>query len=324
MKSIRIYLFSTIILVLLASCEKEIVFNGQISAPLVVVNSYISPDSLVAVHVSESRFFLNDTTTFNNINNADVSVLVNGVFIEKMRYTDNGLYTGTHKCAVGESIKLSVKIPTKDEVTCEDKVLAKAEFLSLDTASTLISSYYNTRAEYDRQTIYYDTVFVAEQRSYKFKLKLKDNGNEKNYYRINIVLTQEMFGVLYSFNVDLSDNVDPLSYSTDPTNVGVENNTYNIFSDDIFNGKEVTIKCNFENGYSIYNPKYKNEGPTNSKFLVSLQQISKDYYLYLKTRSNSGGVSLFSEPVQIHNNIQGGLGIFGSYSNNVKIILLQP
>jgi len=323
MKSIKIYLFCLLGLFFLASCEKEIVFNGQITEPIVVVNSYISPDSTVAVHVSESRFFLNDTTTFNNISNADVSVLVNGVLIEKMRYADNGIYTGTHKCIVGETIKLSVKVPTKNVVTCEDKILTRAEFLSFDTASTLISSYYNTSPDYNNPTMY-DTLYRNEQRSYKCKLKLKDNGNEKNYYRVSIVENYNYNGQFISQNVELSDNVDPISYSTDPTNVGTDNNPYNIFTDEIFNGKEVTIKCNFNNYYDIYNPKYSfNGGTTNFKILVTLQQISKDYYLYLKTRANSGGLSFFSEPVQIHNNIQGGLGIFGSYSNNVKIISLQ-
>ena len=58
-------------------------------------------------------------------------------------------------------------------------------------------------------------------------------------------------------------------------------------------------------------------------YIITLQQISKDLYLYLKTRSASGGDDFLSEPVQVHNNIIGGLGVLGSYASVVKVIEIK-
>ena len=59
------------------SCEKDVEFKEEITNPLVVVNSFITPDSIIAANVSLSRFFLSDTTAFRNINNAEVNLWVN-------------------------------------------------------------------------------------------------------------------------------------------------------------------------------------------------------------------------------------------------------
>jgi len=72
MKSIKKYATILLGIFLFVSCEKDIVFKGDITDPLVVVNSYITPDSIISAHVSESRFFLNDTTSFKEISNAEL------------------------------------------------------------------------------------------------------------------------------------------------------------------------------------------------------------------------------------------------------------
>ena len=108
MKSIKIVLSILAGIFIFVSCEKDIEFNGEITAPLLVINSYITPDSVVSAHVSESRFFLKDSITYKNINTADVAVWVNGVLKEKMTLVEKGMYRGTYKPVIGETIKIIV------------------------------------------------------------------------------------------------------------------------------------------------------------------------------------------------------------------------
>ena len=51
-------IFFAILIFLFASCEKEIEFKGDWVEPLLVINGLLTPDAPVAVHLSESRFFL--------------------------------------------------------------------------------------------------------------------------------------------------------------------------------------------------------------------------------------------------------------------------
>jgi len=54
-----------------------------------------------------------------------------------------------------------------------------------------------------------------------------------------------------------------------------------------------------------------------------LQSISKSYYLYLQTRASIKSNTFFAEPVQVYNNVDGGIGILGSYTSNVRKLTLQ-
>jgi len=341
MKTIQLYFGIFLGIFILSSCEKNIEFNGDISASKLVVNSYITPDSVVSAQVSESRFFLSDSTTFNNINNADVAVWVNRTFKEKMSFVRSGIYKGTYKPAVGETIKLVVNAPTKKEVSCETNMYPRPVINSIDTSSVRIAEQFiGNRSAYSQNggpMIYtLDTIGTMSGRTINYKLKFNDNVNEKNYYRLVVLVKQ------YYLNTDsithiqtqtesdyylshLTDIVSGDNTNSDPVSLIGGNNyyyeTYNIFSDDLFNGK--TYSLSFSSTQYIYKlrPMYKNQirSPYKTIVHISLQSISKDFYLYLKSRvaATNSGDSFFSEPIQIYNNITGGIGIFGSYTSSI-------
>lgn len=336
MKSIKIVLSIFAILFIFVSCEKDIEFKGEITAPQVVVNSYITPDSVVSAQISESRFFLNDSATFRNINNADVAVWVNGTFKEKMSLVGQGIYKGTYKPVVGETIKLVVNVPSKKEVTCEANIYPQPVINSIDTAGIKISEQYminySSYSNGGPTTYVYDTLGTYTGYQINYTLKFNDNGNEKNYYRLVVlkkkyytqtdsvthVQTQremDTYGFNFTDVVSGTTNNDPLSF----VGGGNYNMIYGVFSDELFNGK--TYSLTFSTTDIIYNYRptheYGNKNPDKTTVIIYLQSISKDYYLYLKSRAAaSGGESFFSEPIQIYNNIVGGIGILGSYSTS--------
>jgi len=345
MKSIKIYLSILLGIFFLASCEKEIEFKGEITDPLIVVNCFITPDSVLTAHVSESRFFLLDNVTFRNVKNADISVWVNGTFKEKMSLVENGIYKGTYAPVIGDSIKLMVKVPTMKDVSCEDLIAAKPEIISIDTTDLWTGQTYDiqygSQTTNGGQTIYTnDTIAVVTGHQINYTLKFKDNVNEKNFYRL-VVVTKEHYYKIDSTTSDtitvirenyyfnFTDVVSGNNANNDPLSMGdfSANNAYNVFSDELFNGK--TYSLTFSTNEDVYqyksDYKYGVEMPGKKEVDVYLQSISKSYYFYLKSRPAAlNGNDFFSEPVQIHNNIEGGIGILGSYTpSNVMTIELK-
>jgi hypothetical protein len=341
MRLIKIFFCISISIFIFASCQKNIESNDEISKPMVVVHSFLSPDTVVSAHVSLSRFFLSDSLQFQDINNADVAVIVNGTLKEKMSLIANGQYQGTYRPVIGDVVKLVVKVPSMNEVSSQTGFCNPTVIHSVDTTKVITQAYYEFSLN-DTTTL--NTFFKVN-----YTLKLTDNENEKNYYRLIVKKRIHSFEIFWgqqierindSYDFNFTDVVAGNNSSANPitgTVTGENTNTnssnkYNVFSDDLFNGKTYSLTFNADYGLYKRYPKYGldsgnslNSGGAAERIevFISLQSISKDYYYYLKSRSASGGDSFFSEPVQITNNIVGGIGFLGSYtsSNVVKFDL---
>lgn len=338
MKTTIIYIALLISIFVFNACEKEIEFKGEISAPLLVVNSYITPDSVVSAHVSESRFFLKDSITYRNIDNAEVTVWANGALKEKMTLTEKGMYRGTYIPTVGETIKLIVHVPSKNQVTSEAVVYPRPVINSVDTVNVWTGEryqiQYGSSSSGNGPTVYRtDTIATINGHMIEYTLKFNDNPHERNYYRLvvqstahythidtikNIISKNEQ--TLYSFN--FTDVVSGNNANTDPLSLGLSAyNPYGVFSDELFNGKTYSLTFSTDESIYTYMPGYGSSiRPDWKKIRIYLQSISKDYYLYLKSREASRSVDFFSEQVQIHNNIVGGIGILGSYSPSDVVV----
>jgi len=324
---------SLLFLLIFISCEKEIAFSGKVLEPQLVVNSFITPDSLVVAQITESRFFLNNEDTFRIVEGADVQLFVDNVFKEQMNDEKYGYYKSVYAPTAGETIRLVIAKTGFKTVSCETEVKKQTEILSVDTTVTLTESmpitsysYPNTNSD-SIDTIGYSNSYILD-----FTLKFKDPAETADYYRLD-VKRQETFEdgsvVISDAVIDFTDIVSGKKTSSG-VNIfdgGNAANSYNVFSDEIFNGKEYPLKFKFKE-YSYYYLPGKttiNDGSPRSikkELIVDLQAISRDYYLYLKSRSASGNDIFFSEPVQIYNNVENGIGILGSYTNNIVKIEL--
>lgn len=324
---------------ILVSCERDVEFNGEVTNPLIAVNSFVTPDSTVTAYISMSRFFLKDSIAYRNVNNADVNLWINGVFKEKLNLDSIGIYKGYYKPTLSDQFKLTVDVPQMKQVSASSSFTRAPLILSIDTQKVLIS----------KEILLYssgDTQVVKNNYKVNYKLKFTDNGNQKNFYRL-IVKKVSYQGVWnrYTNKVDtVIDNglpqhsdfnftdvvsgntTDPLADgSTSPVAMLLSNanNMYHVFSDDIFNGKPYSLQFSTNITKNIKNIDYSSLSDIKHEVYIGLQCISYDYYLYLKTRGASYAANYFSEPVKVHNNIDGGVGVLGSYttSNIVKIDL---
>lgn len=336
------FLFFTVFFV---SCERDIEFNGEITNPMVVVNSFITPDSTVSAYISLSRFFLKDSIDFQKVSNAEVNLWVNGVLKEKLVSSNNGIYKGVYKPTITDQIKLTVDVPQLQQVSALANITEAPVVLSVDTQKVSTSKNYITedRISSIGSVVSLDTVAIIKNYKVNYKLIFKDVAEKTNYYRLIIRCvsftgmwnydTNKMDTVLdlrlpqysaFDFTDLLSGNTkDPLADTgNSPVGALLSNatNVYNIFSDEVFNGKTYSLKFStnqrIDHYFSIERLKYSSGNILKNKVYIILQSLSKDYYLYLKTRAASSASNFFSEPVKVHNNIDGGIGILGSYTSS--------
>ena len=322
MKSILLYFCIFLTIFVFTSCEKVIQFNGPVTDPMVVVNSFVTPDSIVVAQVSLSRFFLSSDATFEMVNNATVSLLVNGIQKENMKFATNGLYVGTYHPAVGDSISLEIQTPGKNNVNCGTVIEPQTSVVSLDTTS-VSSGASSPIVVVNKKTGVQDTIGNSFEKTLKFVLKFTDNPNVQNFYRL-VIMTKTVNSMktvtdyIFSFDDIVSGNA---SNTVGPP-TSLTSNKYNVFSDDLFNGKQYPLTFSVQNNTNVYFPGKAVPG-SQKEVYINLQSISKSYYLYLQTRASIKSNTFFAEPVQVFNNVNGGIGILGSYTSNVRKLTLH-
>ena len=318
----------SILSIFITGCINELEFNGDMTQPYMVMNGYVTPDSVVKVHLTKSKFFLQSDDNFNYVSNATVKLYVNGIEKQTMTYIKNGFYISTYMPMVGDIIKVVASNSEFENVNSTIEVIDPTIILSVDSSNHVYEKNVMTSySSYNGGAYIIDTIGYSINEQCDFKVKFKDPAGKTNFYRVSLKL------INYFENDSISIQI-PYMYSddlvftngqeaTDIIGGGGYGSSYHEFSDELFNGKEYGLKIS----YSLYSNYYSGEEykqynqngklPEKRELFITLNSISKAYYLYLKTRAaSSNEMEFFSEPVQIHSNITGGLGILGSYSGS--------
>jgi len=309
---------------ILISCETEIPFNGKITEPMLVVNCIPFTDTVIQADITASRFFLSNESEFKVVENATVDLYINGAFKEKMMEYGQGIYRSHYIPLEGDVVKLNVSAAGYESVWAESTVpMRLAEFQVDSTINRTTTDYivYN----YGYNDAGYDTVGVRYSNIHDFKLIFTDVAGESNYYRL--VVKETTIAGEYSMPRYL-DNFDDIVFGTKKENMdGVFSESpydrYNIFSDELIDGKTHTITIPIAQSYETF---YDRADTTTYGKTVNfnLQSISKGYYLYLKSLKALEIASPFmSEPVQIYTNVNGGLGIVGAGANQQRFFDLS-
>lgn len=191
--------------------------------------------------------------------------------------------------------------------------------------------------------------YGGPRRRTRWSIKLKDKPAEKNYYRIEIheelVYRKQNTSTYYilgkPLKLALSGQTDyilsrgnPKTEAENSSDFNIDDvfgnswgNPYNIFSDELFDGQEVTVKPTSEGiprrqpSLVITRPDDTNGGGGGvtlvyvaHRYKVLLQALSEDtyrYYLSLGQSKTADTESPFATPIQVHSNIKGGAGILG-------------
>ena len=336
MRAFVVHKFLTInIIVLLGlmSCINEIKFNENQMAPELVVNSLITPDSVIKLNLSLSRFFLSSEQNYTVIKNYEVKLWLNDMLKETM-LNKSGTYVSVYKPKIGDYIKIIIKNPENQKLTsCKTVIQKRISILSVDSSMTYESSGYLTYNDtLTSGFIKTDTLGQVRNFKFNFKTNFKDSLNFENYYRILATLVQ-YYADGKTSNERLKLKPDDLVFEKMSESGIFDNNKdklFNIFRDDTFDGTHFGIKTFlYLKRISIRNESitfFKLAGyktPIKTEIIFDLQSISPEFFKYLKSvKENNTDLQYLSEPVQVYNNIYGGIGILGSYTHSFFKIAL--
>lgn len=321
---------------LAAGCDKTIEFNGEITNPMLVVSSFITPDSAIKAELTQSRFFLDEDFgefggyQFDKVTNADFSLYVNGAFKKKLIHAGSGIYLSDYKPNPGEEIKIEVSATGFTSVSGTSVLPAKPLILKVDTSSVTEKQYsigYNNYGDYGYNG--QDTLSEFTYKKTSFRVKFKDDGNEKNYYRLMVLKrTYYQDAVIDTYLSKFEDIVFGNQQSNDIGNLfefSSNNYNYDTFSDDLLNGKEYDLK--FSSSKIIDQKNYYDDSQfrkeVRSTFYIYIQEISFDYFMYARSSSAAENMNEnpFVEPVQIYSNIKNGIGVLGSYTSSAAAVV---
>ncbi len=313
---------------LMVACEKRIDIDIEDQQQKVVVKSDNDADENVSVTLSLSRpvygtFYVRDGEDyFPKVTNATATLGVNGVQLSATR--EGNVYTFSHQPQPGEELTLSVEVPGHETATATATVpnMPTVENVVIDTAD----SYYGS-----------------------LRFTLVDNGTTDDYYSVRVRITDTIVAIHYDStatetyrdtnisdgrygfysctdyllinNTDLDNIIDP----EDPDATATYYGTRLLFSDANINGQRHTIKIDNLHGYYDYDWYYahKDDGyeyveyEIHQSVVLEVSSLTRDLYLYNQTveaYDDDELLNFFSEPVQIHSNISGGIGIFGVQS----------
>lgn len=321
---------------LLSACEKQIDIDIEDTESLVVVKASNEAGSPLTVDLTYSRpafgsfYIYYNEDYFTKITNATVSLTVDGG-ATMTAARDGGIYTFSHIPQPGEELKLSIAVPGRDEVSATATVPLRPDISNVDTSYSA--------SGYD----YYSPMQV------NVSFTLNDPSATDDYYAIRL---REIDTVIYierddDGNITSRDSsieeyyrffecTDYLLVNNngididDPTAARTFSGTEMLFTDATINGMSHDIKLKgLYDRYWDYkdSPKPSDSTAVNYGLYLEVTSLSRDLYLYRQTMNSYSDDELlgfFSEPVQVHSNIEGGIGIFGVCSKVVYRIPLNP
>lgn len=314
---------------LMSSCEKVVDFDPGDVTPYVVVVSKPVSDSLVAVYVGYSRFFL-DNREFNGVDNASVTITSGNstavgtydprCFAQTEYYDDyygyygDTTYWGGYKFMLrpnpGDTMRVSATVPGYDEIVTATTVVPTAPQVEIvdfviDTLDEVNSGYITN----------YNEVY------YRLRFRINCNSN-REFFSVRLLIGNDIWindtlkgwdtTQMSSHYFSVSDpivNDASLEDALDGDDGSFSGKVMN-FSSERFSGgaHEFTMEFNTYNQWS------ESLDPKKMPVKIEVSALSEDLYRYNVTSTGytSDLDDLFGEPVQVYCNIKGGIGIFGA------------
>lgn len=329
MRSIIHYLLSLVLLGGLFSCENEIPFDGTETKPMLTLNCFLITDSAVTASLSSSRFFLDNSNVFKPVTNATVLLWVNGQPEDTLENRLDGSYVSTYRPVAGDKIRITASAPGFEKVSAEEDIRPQNSLFEVDTLTEINKVTPISYEVYNPETQQYEMKQVGTIYDYlhRFKIRFRDPKGTENFYRL-IAKVTTLYSSGYSSENYLSD-FDDIVFGSDRGNMdgafdeeSSEYNYYNIFSDELIDGKDYYLKFEFKQG--IYKFTEPGLNDISKRYItIDLQPISKSYYRFLKSLQALDQADEFmSEPVQVYTNVNGGVGIVGAITSQQKVIVL--
>ena len=314
---------------LAASCEKVIDIDPGDIERQVVVMADVEADSLVSLRLSYSRFLL-DTRPFASIGGATVTLAADGATVASQASGSDGRCSLPFAPQPGQRLDLTVSVAGHAPVTATTVVpqAPVAEGLRLSGLSR--TTFHFRLVDPADEDNYYGLRILAEER---LEVSYRVRNTAAGDYDWQDSLRYDTLTVHYPITVSCNDpNItDP----SDPFSVVEDDGAFTgkriALSDAAFNGTAYDFALDLENsgdGYSARDKIYDRYSwpdtatvdirSLTTSYSLEATAYSHDRYLHeltLDAYDDDAILQFFSEPVQVHCNIDGGIGIFAALTH---------
>ena len=312
-------LYTLLLGVFLTSCYRKIDLDEYRTTPKIVINSVVSPDTVVMASITRTWFYP-DKKPYVNLPHAHVELYINNQYIETMQWKTlnnprnpdqpDTLFLSNTIPAEGDRIKIVASTPEYGTVTAEDIIPKK---VPIKNASHTIKKgngvYQGTISDYFE--IYYEVTF--------------DEFPEKNnYYLAKITQIKTGYYGYYETEIDYIDPVfkeqDAILDESMAFN-GLEKRGGALFTDQSINGQTYTLQIKETTA----------ELDETEQRIISIYSLSESYFLYLLSLQKIAGSTLegglgnigLAEPLRVYSNVEVGTGILGGNQHSETTITLN-
>ena len=312
-------LYTLLLGVFLTSCYRKIDLDEYRTTPKMVINSVVSPDTVVMASITRTWFYP-DKKPYVNLPHAHVELYINNQYIETMQWKTlnnprnpdqpDTLFLSNTIPAEGDRIKIVASTPEYGTVTAEDIIPKK---VPIKNASHTIKKgngvYQGTISDYFE--IYYEVTF--------------DEFPEKNnYYLAKITQIKTGYYGYYETKIDYIDPVfkeqDAILDESMAFN-GLEKRGGALFTDQSINGQTYTLQIKETTA----------ELDETEQRIISIYSLSESYFLYLLSLQKIAGSTLegglgnigLAEPLRVYSNVEGGTCILGGNQHSETTITLN-
>lgn len=286
MKGLKNYLYCTSVLFWMMSCNPEpIDIEIPQADPKLVVHSQALPDQALIITLSKSFSALSSP----NEDNIDTTKQdsINNAFLNQF-LVDDAIITIQGPDYNDTLIRL-----TKGVFTAPFFPFTVGNTYELN-AQDLIDDFSVSSFATTLPIVGFDTISASRgtgEDSLEITLNYKVNDpEEENYYLVNVYTDSIPQSNFFSFN-------------------GSAENSSISFSDREFPEGQVEREDHFD----VSN---------TDTLIVSLTNISKDYFDFLEARKRSGN-SFLSEPIEFPSNVENGLGYFNLHAPSIHVVTIK-
>ena len=311
----------------LASCEKQIEFNGEQTDPKLVINSIVGTDEPVKAYISKSYFFLDYDENTQAPDDLVASLYVNGNHIGELTPSADTIWHNyemndyrlipyrfnDYRPQEGDIVQIKASANGYDDVEGTTSALPKFVDCPMEVEVTEWHTshpyYYNDEI----QDYVPDTTILEISGTMDLTFTVTDpNPGKTDYFRLIKSRSSDMWmGQNRRYiSFDYDDPIfEPVMTENDFIDASdLDTRPEGVFTDKLFDGGSYRIKVNLY--YSCRLP--EDFDPDFYKVSFMVEHLSKEYYNYLNT-CNQGDdyLQILSEPIHTYSNVTNGYGIVG-------------
>ncbi len=295
-----------LLIIILCACERDLTWHRDDIPDRLQVNAQlVAGDTLHYVHLAVSK-----ARTISTVTDGAVRIFVNGKHVADGKALDYESFPGGYPVPFGlgehplnmrqRSFSFRADFKPGDLVRIEAE--ANGGQFSASAEASVPQAPEIALKEISLQELEGDPAM-------RIRLRGKDDGGERNYYRIADACLDGLE------HLEMDPGRDPVlndgAYSDELDLVGMSSNMFMLYSDKRFDGGD------YEVSFYLFGTHMGRE------LVLSLLSISETEYDYLKAMELYdiiGGDTVFTEPASFPDNVEGGVGLV-SIAARTRIVL---